>query len=190
MTQRRTPARQGSLPNLALMDQGAPSARGAGVRVRPPAVHRPPRPSDFFSRTKSICLRRGPHDSGMTGPIRPAWVGGGRGSVFPSAAQPSPDRATRGLNGRREDARVRSRDGKAQSSTRPVLGRRLPWVGQVVPPLRIERVDTNEPLPRRGLKLGDQWRHGRNDRHPVPRPGRAIRDPDAGRSAHGADRSS
>jgi hypothetical protein len=54
------------------MDQGAPSARGADVRMRPPAVHRPRRPSEFFTRAKSNRLRRGPHDSGMTGPVWPA----------------------------------------------------------------------------------------------------------------------
>jgi hypothetical protein len=89
----------------------------------------PPAPAlGVFLESPRYRLRRGPHDSGMTGPNRPAlWSGSGY--VFPSAAQPSqdlseatrgakivrpaghsilappasPDRATRGLNGRRED---------------------------------------------------------------------------------------
>jgi hypothetical protein len=122
----------GPLPNLALMDQGAPSARGAACAcgLRPftaaPAL-------GVFLRAEQHCLRRGPHDSGMTGPNRPGtWIGVGvclpacrsaqsgpirshrRGQGRSSSGAlhldppASPDRATRGLNGRREDARVQS----------------------------------------------------------------------------------
>jgi hypothetical protein len=62
------------------MDQGAPPARGAAVRVRPPAVHRPRPPSEFFTGAKGNRLRRGPRDSGMTGRFWPAMSEWGRGA--------------------------------------------------------------------------------------------------------------
>jgi len=75
----RRSCRRSLLPNLALMDQGAPSARGAGVRMRPPAVHRP-RPLSVSFLSNSIRLRRGPHDSGMRGRFWPAVRSGVRGA--------------------------------------------------------------------------------------------------------------
>ena len=137
------------------MDQGG-AAYACGLRpfTAAPAL-------GCLHESQSICLRRGPHDSGMTGPNRPAyWVGGrGASSRLPfspvrtyqeppegqdrsssgrSIAAPlaSPDRATRGLNGRREDTRTTAAAGPTppnHPSPQSAKGRLVRIAGQCVP---------------------------------------------------------
>jgi hypothetical protein len=116
------------------------------VRITHAASGRsPPAPAlGVFPQYQGHCLRRGPHDSGMTG--RFGRLGRSRGGcVFPSAARPSqdlsgatsgakivrpagrstltplasPDRATHGLNGRREDTGINDGWGQCRAASKP-----------------------------------------------------------------------